>query len=201
MQKRQFLSASAGALGATLLSPSIANAAKASNIQPSVLTVTGAIERTNRPAFTPALDILMGKHKLSFEKAYTFDVASLAKLPSVSIKPVLEYDNLPHQLTGPRLTEVLQIVGIDKNASGERFKITLRAIDGYVATFSLAQVRKFEVMLAMQLDGHPMALGGLGPLWGVFNGEKQPELASLPVNQRFAQCPWAVYHIDVSVAA
>ncbi len=199
MQKRQFLSTGLGALATTLVAPSMAaNTKPAPIVQPTLLTVTGAIAHTNRPAFNPTADILMGKQKLSFVKAYAFDFASLAKLPAINIKPSLEYDNLPHVLSGPRLTDILQVCGIDKNADGERFKVALRAIDGYAASFSLTQVRKWEVMVALQMDGKGLALGGLGPLWGVFNGEGQAEFAALPINQRFASCPWGLYHIEVS---
>jgi hypothetical protein len=42
-----------------------------------------------------------------------------------------------------------------------------------------------------------MALGGLGPLWGIYDADRFPDMAAKPVDQRFALCPWALYHIDV----
>jgi hypothetical protein len=52
-------------------------------------------------------------------------------------------------------------------------------------------------MVATHLDGHPMALGGLGPLWAVVDADRVPALAALPLAERFGACPWALYHIEV----
>jgi hypothetical protein len=48
------------------------------------------------------------------------------------------------------------------------------------------------------VDGKPMPLGGLGPLWAVYDADRVPEMAAKPLAQRFAACPWALYHIDVT---
>lgn len=48
------------------------------------------------------------------------------------------------------------------------------------------------------LDGHPMGLGGLGALWAVHDADRFLKTAAKPVNQRFAACPWATNHTEVS---
>lgn len=199
MKKRQFLSSSigVGVAALTLPSSSFANHQRGSNDAP-ILTITGAIARTNRHGFDATRDILMAKQKLSFEKAYTVDFAIIKKLPTVSINPVLEYDGKRHTLQGPLLTDVLQLCGLAGNLNDASRKVLLRAIDGYAVTLSMEQVRKFGLILATKFDGQAMALGGLGPLWAVFDVEKQPELAAKPLAERFASCPWATYHIDIA---
>jgi hypothetical protein len=47
------------------------------------------------------------------------------------------------------------------------------------------------------VDGKPMPLGGLGPLWAVYDADRVPEMAAQPLAQRFAACPWALYHIEL----
>jgi hypothetical protein len=47
------------------------------------------------------------------------------------------------------------------------------------------------------VDGKPMPLGGLGPLWAVYDADRVPEMAAQALAQRFAACPWALYHIEV----
>ena len=42
-----------------------------------------------------------------------------------------------------------------------------------------------------------MALGGLGPLWVVFDADRFADMAAKPVTERFSLCPWATYSIDV----
>jgi len=180
----------------TALIPSFAFAqpAKAGRRGPPLLTVTGAIGRTNRGPLNPALDQLMLKHKVTFDKAYTFDFATIAALPGVSIKPTLEYDEKPHALTGPLLTDVVKVAVPNLSDST---KLLLRAIDGYALVVPVADARKYRFIVAHGLDGKPMPLGGLGPLWAVYDADRFPDMAAKPVKERFASCPWGLYQIDV----
>ena len=191
MNKRDFLAAAV--LGSAAV-PALAQDKSASKGRTSaLLTVTGAIGKTNRGPFDPVVDQMMGKQKIAFDKAYTFDFAALAALPSATITPTLEYDNKPHTLRGPRLADVLKAAQISPNAT----KLAMRAVDGYSPAISIADARKYRFIVALYLDGKPMALGGLGPLWGIYDADRFPDMAAKPVDQRFALCPWAVYHIDV----
>ncbi len=188
MKKRYFLGTLAG--GAALPFTLGAQQAKAA-AGPALLTVTGAISKTNRGPLDGVLDQLMAKQKLAFDKAHAFDFAALASMPAVTIKPTLEYDKKPHTLKGPLLSSVLQAAG----ATGS--KLAMRAIDGYAPTITVADAQKYRFIVATHLDGRPMPLGGLGPLWAVYEADKFPDMAAKPVDQRFASCPWGLYHIDV----
>jgi hypothetical protein len=193
MKKRSFLSAAAVA-GALPLAANLARAAAPRLAGPALLTVTGAISRPNRGAIDPALDQMMHKQKISFEKACAFDFATLSRLPAAHIKPTLEYDGKAHALQGPLLLDVLAAAGASPGAAG---KLVLRAVDGYAVTISVAQARAQRFMVATHLDGAPMALGGLGPLWAVIDADRIAELAARPLTERFGNCPWALYHIEV----
>jgi hypothetical protein len=188
MKKRAFVGVLA--CGAALPFTAAAQGAKAA-AGPALLTVTGAIAKTNRGPFDAVADQLMAKQKLAFDKARSFDFAELARMPAVTIKPTLEYDSKPHTLSGPLLSTVLAAAG----ASGS--KLALRAIDGYAPAMSVADARKYRFIVATHLDGKPMALGGLGPLWAVYEADKFADMAAKPVDQRFALCPWGLFHIDV----
>jgi hypothetical protein len=161
---------------------------------PGLLTVTGAIGRGNRGAIDPALDQLMVKHKIRFDKAHVFDFAALLAMPAVTVKPTLEYDGKPHTLKGPLLADVVQATGA---ASADGTRLMLRAVDGYAAALSLADARKYRFVVATHLDGAPMALGGLGPLWAVYDADRFADMAAKPLGDRFAACPWGFYHLEV----
>jgi hypothetical protein len=81
---------------------------------------------------------------------------------------------------------------------GDNSKLLLRAVDGYVAGVTVAQARAQRYIVATHLDGAPMALGGLGPLWAIYDADKVPEMAAKPLPERFGSCPWALYHIEVA---
>jgi hypothetical protein len=194
MPKRRFLTA--GAAAAALV-PGLAGANAAAALRtPALLTVTGAIGKGNRGPFDPVLDQMMAKQKLTFSKAHAFDYAALAALPAVTIRPTLEYDSKPHSLRGPLLTDVLKAAGVP----GEGGKLAMRAVDGYAPAISIADARKYRFIVATQLDGKPMPLGGLGPLWAVYDADRFADMAAKPVTERFGLCPWGLYHIDVQPA-
>src|SRR5688572_30222071 len=127
MNKRHFLAASSLA-GLLPAAGTALAAAPAASRQPTLLTVSGAVGKTNRGAFDPVIDQMMGKHGIKFDKAFAFDAAALAKLPAVTIKPTLEYDAKEHTLRGPLLTSVLAAAGV---AAGSAVQLGLRAVDGY----------------------------------------------------------------------
>lgn len=193
MNKRQFISSAA--LAATLPASAAPGAAPSRDQGPALLTVTGAIARANRGPFDPILDQMMKKHKLSFEKACAFGFADLSRLPQVSIRPTLEYDGKVHTLRGPLLTGVLSLAGA---LATDNSTLAMRAVDGYVGMISVAQARAQRFIVATHLDGQPMGLGGLGPLWAVVDADRVPALAARPLAERFGGCPWALYHIDVA---
>jgi len=192
MDKRRFLVA--GALGATqpLRSPAAAPANPRRG--PGLLTVTGAITRSNRGPLDSALDQLMVKHGARFDKAWVFDAAMLGRLPAVTIQPTLEYDAKVHALSGPRLGAVLEAAGVARGAS---VMLGLRALDGYTVALSLADAERYRMIVATTLDGAALSLGGLGPLWAVYDADRLPDFKDKPLKERFALCPWGLYAIDV----
>jgi hypothetical protein len=192
MKKRQFLGAAALAAGSLPAAAAIKAAPGATG--PVLLTISGAIARSNRGALDPALDQMMHKHKASFDKAWTCDFAALQQVPAISIRPTLEYDAKVHELRGPLLLDVLGLAGARLRPET---RIVLRAVDGYAATISAEQARAQRFIVATHLEGQPMALGGLGPLWALPDADRVAALAAKPLAERFGNCPWALYHIEV----
>jgi hypothetical protein len=161
---------------------------------PGLLTVSGAITRSNRGALDPSLDQLLVKHAAKFDKARVFDAAMLARLPAVGIRPTLEYDAKPHALSGPLLGTVVEAAGVAANAP---VNLALRAVDGYTVIVSLADARAYRMIVATTMDGVPMSLGGLGPLWAVYDADRLSAFKDKPLKERFGLCPWGLYCIDV----
>lgn len=191
MNKRQFLGSTALAAMAAPVSSRAAPAARG----PALLTVTGAIARSNRGPFNPALDQMMHKQQLKFDRAWAFDFTELTALPARTIRPTLEYDAKQHELRGPLLLDVLAHAGA---TVGDASKFLLRAVDGYAVELGGKQARSLGFIVATHLDGQPMPLGGLGPLWAVYDADRVPEMAAQPLAARFGNCPWALYHIAVT---
>jgi hypothetical protein len=200
MDKRRFLRttlASAALPGLALAVPAKGSPG-AQPAGPTLLTLSGDVRHPNRGGLDPALDQLMSKHGVHFERARCFTYADLAALPAVAIRPTLEYDGEAHDLRGPLLTRLLDIAGADRSPGAT---VGLRALDGYNVELGLTELQRRNLIVATHLDGRPLPLGGLGPLWAVFDPMTLPELAARPLPERFAQCPWGLYSVHVGAAA
>lgn len=197
MNKRDFLRA--GTVGAAT---SLGAAARVSHAQnapktaagPVLLTVGGLIGRGNRGPTDSALDQMMVKQKISFARAQAFDFAALTALPASTIRPTLEYDGKRHSLRGPLLVDVVEASGAKPDA---KTALLVRAVDGYAVLIALSEAIKRRFIVATHLDERPMTLGGLGPLWTIYDADSFPDMASKPLPERFGLCPWATYYIEV----
>lgn len=194
MKKRAFLAGSA-VLGVLPVVPAFS--ANASNHGPVLLTVSGAIGKGNRGPLDPVRDQMMGKHGIQFERAFAFDAQTLARLPAVTIKPTLEYDAKVHALSGPLISTVLEAAGV---AATAKVQLGIRAVDGYNAVVTLVDARSWRMIVATHMDGQALALGGLGPQWAVYEADTLAPFRDKPLKERFAVCPWGLYHIDVKLS-
>ena len=195
MNKRDFLTRSA------LVGVLPAAGVQAANPQargPVLLTIGGSIViNSNRGPLNPALDQMMSKHGVQFDKALALDAAALYRLPAIQIKPTLEYDAKVHTLSGPLISTVLEAADVALTGA---VLVGLRAVDGYNVAISLADIRRYRMLIATHMDGQPLALGGLGPQWAVYDADNVADFKDKPLKQRFALCPWGVYYIDVKPA-
>lgn len=192
MKKRHFLG---GAALAGLWPAAGVPAAEPARRGPGLLTVSGVVGKTNRGPVDPALDQLMVKHGVKFDRAYVLDPGDLGRLPAVGIKATLEYDARLHALAGPLLASVLELAGVEGDVM-----LGLRAVDGYVVPLRLADARSYRMIVATEMDGKPLALGGLGPQWAIYEADTLAAFKDKPLKERFALCPWGLYSIEVSRA-
>lgn len=157
-----------------------------------ILTVTGAIEKTNRPAFDPGRDLFFGYHGIAFDNAYQFSRSDLLALPvqrlqvtyDVWIEPTVTFE-------GPRLLDVLDTVG----ATGDI--ITVTSLDGYAVHFDRSLLTD-DFILAVGDDCTdsgctPLGIGGRGPVWLVFPPGAYPDYTG----ETDDGLAWAVFHISV----
>jgi hypothetical protein len=164
---------------------------------PVVLTLSGpGLKRFNRGPTDAALEQLFHKHQVVFDRGFEFDAAALQALPAVQIRPTVEYDGRPHLLSGPLLEQVLAAAGVVADAP---VQLLLRALDGYAVQVSLADARRWRMVLATKLDGRFLALGGLGPQWAVYDADRLEDFRDKPLKERFGLCPWGLYHVEVKV--
>ena len=117
-----------------------------------LLTVSGNIENTNEDG-----------------KA-VFDIASLENLGAVSFQTSSPWYNGRTTFTGISLQKLMDYVG----AKGSVVKVT--ALNDYTTVIPLSDFKKYNVILALKINGEYMRIRDKGPLFIVYPYDSIPEL-------------------------
>ena len=135
-----------------------------------LLTVSGNIENKNEDG-----------------KA-TFDTASLEKLGMVSFQTTSPWYNGRTTFTGIPLQKLMDFVG----AKGSVVKVT--ALNDYTTVIPLNDFKKYNVILALKINGKYMQIRDKGPLFIVYPYDSIPELNNQIYYSRSA---WQVSRMDI----
>lgn len=135
-----------------------------------ILTLSGNIENTNRD----------GKAVL--------DIASLEKLGVVSFQTTSPWYNGRTTFTGIPLQKLMDYVG----AKGSVVKVT--ALNDYTTIIPLSDFKKYNVILALKINGEYMPIRDKGPLFVVYHYDSIPELNNQVYYSRSA---WQVSRMDI----
>ncbi len=176
---------------ATLAFQPIAAVSQTNGQGPTMVTVTGAVGKTNREAFDRFADAFIGFRDKRFERAFSFNRTALRALPQIEITAKVESWPRTVSARGPRLADVLATAGVAKDAA-----ITVVAFDGYEVTLTPQERTVQDWVLAIEADGQPLAIGGRGPAWLMYDagGTTLPEEAE-------ANWVWSIFLIEAGVSA
>ena len=174
------------ALAATLFTAAPVSAQDAGD--PVIVTVTGAVENTNRGAFDAETDVFFKHHELDFEKAHAFTRGDLAALGTEEITlAYAEEWSGERTFRGPRLADVLAAAGATGNS------VTVQALDGYGLALDRKMIEDGHFILALESNGRPLAIGGFGPAWLVY----PPDDWTHPTIAANSGLVWSIFHIAV----
>jgi hypothetical protein len=126
---------------------------------PTVITIVGAIEKTNRGPLDPFRDALLARYSKGFEGAYALSRSDLMAMPQHSVRARYPSWEADHAFSGPRLADVLIAAG----SRGDSVQIF--GLDGFRVTYDRAVLEEAEFILALNMDGKPLSLGGFGPTY------------------------------------
>lgn len=153
----------------------------------TLLTIAGAVENTNREAFNPFFDGFLKYHDKEFDKAFVFDAEALAALPQQSITVNADTEDWPGALSmqGPLLKDVIAAAGAEGKG------LTVYALDGFGLEMNAERIAAHDWVLAMKVNGEPLGIGGLGPLWLVYDtGDR------VAVEDEEKTWVWSVFYIE-----
>jgi len=117
-----------------------------------------------------------------------FDIASLEKLGMVSFQTASPWFNGPTTFTGIPLQKLMDYVG----AKGSIVKVT--ALNDYTTVIPLNDFKKYNVILAVKINGEYMRIRDKGPFFIVYPYDSMPELN----NQMFySRSAWQVSRMNI----
>jgi hypothetical protein len=150
-----------------------------------VLTVAGKVENWNRGAMAPERDNLLNHHKISFNKAMTFDADMLSALPVHELR--VNAAGADTTFGGPLLSDVLKSAG---GIGG----VKLMALDGSVVELSAEDVKNRNWILALLVNGVKVGIGDFGPLWLLH----KPDKGDAPSKEELQSWVSSVFYIEVN---
>ena len=107
-----------------------------------------------------------------------FDRQMLESLPQETVATVTPWTDGQTTFTGPLARAVLKLVG----AAGRQVEAV--ALNDYGVVIPTGDFEDYRVILAMLMNGKPMAVRDKGPLWVIYPWSEHPELQTDVVHGR-----------------
>ncbi|SIT87032.1 molybdopterin-dependent oxidoreductase [Pontibaca methylaminivorans] len=141
--------------------------------QEPILRITGQIEKAGRIAEYGAAE---------------FDRAMLEALPKLVLETSTVVTDGVHRFSGFLMRDLLDRLG----AEGET--VTATALNDYSVDISMSDFHDFDVIVAMEMDGAPLARDDKGPLWIVYPRDDHAVLQDIRYDYRWV---WQLSELHV----
>ena len=117
-----------------------------------------------------------------------FDREMLSQLPVRIVSTHTPWTDRERQFQGPLIRDLLSRVG----AQGDELRV--EALNHFSGEIPVSDVQNYAVILAMAMDGEPLAIRDFGPLFVLYPFDDHPELDTENVRYRSV---WQVAKIHV----
>jgi hypothetical protein len=140
------------------------------------------------PAGTPVLTVSGAVGNTNADASAVFDREMLERLGMVTVETTTPWYNESMRFEGVPLTVLMAAVA----AKGERLLVT--ALNDYGSEVPVEDLAKYNVILAMKRNGEYMTVRDKGPLFIVYDFDRNPEIK----NQKYyTRCVWQVKSIEI----
>ncbi len=125
------------------------------------------------------------------ENAIALSREEFAAIKTVNYSTTTDWTDGKTRFSGPLIRQVLETAGVDA-ASVETIHAT--AANDYTVEIPAADIAKYDVILATEMDGKRLTLRDKGPLWVVYPRDDHAELNDPEVNSRWI---WQLVELKV----
>lgn len=116
------------------------------------------------------------------------DARLLASLPRYERRTHTSVTDGPQQFSGYRLLDVLELV----KARGQRLRAS--ALNAYAVELDVAELERYEVLLADHMNGQPLQSGDKGPFWLIYPRDQYSELQDIRYDYRWV---WQLIRLEM----
>lgn len=159
--------------------------------------ITNADNLTNIPPYPPipqpagnldkVLIVNTDPNTTCGAKELIFSAKQLQELPQKTFKTQHTWAGVAQEFSGPLLADVLKL------ACPTARDIYLRSLDQYSVMINFSKVAKYDAILALSVDGKPLAIRDKGPLWLMVNTDAY----DLPIRSLDNMLVWQLYYIRI----
>lgn len=118
----------------------------------------------------------------------TFTLAALRALPQTDVRTGNEFVDGVRDFRGPLARKILDLAG----GQGATM-VKLTAANDYAVEFPVSELRKYDAILALSMDGTPLSRRGKGPIWMIYPMSEHAELRDPVYNSRLI---WQLVKIE-----
>jgi hypothetical protein len=122
-------------------------------------------------------------------KTVELDAAHLAALPQKVLRTRNEFVDGTTEFRGPLARDVVALIG-----RGSATRAVMTALNDYSVEIDLAEFSRYEVILALAMNGAPLSRRDKGPIWVIYPMDQYPELQDPSYNNRLI---WQLVRIEL----
>ncbi|PAT36578.1 hypothetical protein CK623_11050 [Vandammella animalimorsus] len=116
----------------------------------------------------------------------------LLALPQVEVRTSTPWTDGTRSFRGPLLREVLKLAGRERDV--QSMSLLAKSLNDYHVQIPASDAWKWDVIIALRMNGHPMSRRDKGPLWIIYPRDSHAELKRPHYDHRW---PWQLHFIEL----
>ncbi|WP_238946261.1 molybdopterin-dependent oxidoreductase [Vandammella animalimorsus] len=162
---------------------------------PAAQTATPQVQPLSTPAQherQPNADPVLLRIQAPWHDALDLTEQDLLALPQVEVRTSTSWTDGVRSFQGPLLRDVLKLAGRERDV--QNMHLLAKSLNDYHAQIPASDAWKWNVIIALRMNGHPLSRRDKGPLWIIYPRDSHAELKRPHYDHRW---PWQLHLIEL----
>ncbi|MDO4724744.1 MAG: molybdopterin-dependent oxidoreductase [Comamonadaceae bacterium] len=116
----------------------------------------------------------------------------LLALPQTEVRTSTPWTDGTRSFRGPLLRDVLKLAGRERDV--QNTSLLAKSLNDYHVHIPASDAWKWDVIIALRMNGHPLSRRDKGPLWIIYPRDSHAELKRPHYDHRW---PWQLHFIEL----